>query len=131
MTLRVALLCLVFGFGGTGCTLLKIAPMVPEMADALSRTRSFELDRIYSQIKDGQFDRAEKGLAELERDDPTPAIVSEIAYIRAFMAERRGDSADALAKYRAVIANFPQTPDAYFAERKIQRLTAAPTADAK
>ncbi len=126
MKLTIGLLCGALGLLTCGCTMVRVAPMVPEIVSALRRSHSFALDRIYSHIEQGEFDDAEIGLQTLEnRLPPTPLLTSEFAYIRALIEERKGNTAAALDKYRAVMADHPDTPDAYLAAKKVRRLLAS------
>ena len=121
MKAKIFLLSLLVGLNGPGCTLMKVAPMLPDVVAGISRTHSFDLDLAYGYINGENFDLAESVLKKLERKDSSPLLVSEIAYMRALIAERRGAIDEALVKYEAVIAEHPHTPDAYFAAKKVKQ----------
>ena len=130
MKTKIFLLSVFVGLSGSGCTLMKVAPMLPDVMAGISRTHSFELGMAYDDINAGKFPQAEATLKELEQKDSSPLLVSEIAYIRALITERKGSIDEALVKYQTVIAEHPHTPDAYFAAKKIQHLEAARKAGA-
>jgi hypothetical protein len=120
---RPLLLLLAIGGLANGCTAIKIAPLIPGVVAGTFRAKPIGLDMSYDYIEKGKFAQAEATLKELEGEPPRPLLTSEIAYIRALIAERQGHTADALARYRAVIAEFPHTPDAYLATKKVTQLT--------
>lgn len=105
-----------------GCTFVRIAP---DVISSLVRTHSIELGLVYDAIDEGDFPLAESRLKQLDQEKPERLLVSEIAYLRALLAERQGQTAEALARYRTIVTEHPDTPDAYLAARKIQRLQRA------
>jgi hypothetical protein len=117
---------LVIGSFTSGCTAVKVAPMIPDMVAGIRRANPMQLREAYDAIEKGRFTEAEANLKELEHQPPRLLLTSEIAYIRALMAERQGHAADALARYRAIVAEFPHTPDAYLATKKVAQLTKSP-----
>src|SRR5687767_15109028 len=118
-----AFVCLLFGLLGlvaNGCKVMRVAP---DVISAISRTHSVSFDVINGDVERGNFDRAETGLKKLAADHPdSPLLISEVSYIRALIEEKKGDIPSAVAKYRAVMADHPQTPDAYLAAKKLRRL---------
>lgn len=126
MKARPCLLLLAIGCLTSGCTVIKVAPFIPDVVAGTFRANPIALGMAYDDIEKGKFAQAEARLKQLEAEAPRPLLTSEIAYIRALMAERQGHTVDALARYRAVIAEYPHTPDAYLATKKVAQLTKSP-----
>ena len=103
---------------GSGCTAVRFAPViVTEM-----RVNPVRLGMAYDYIETGKFDMADFVLKQLEKGEQTPLLTSELAYVRALLAEKQGFTEEAIGKYRAVTEDFPNTPDAYLAAKKLNRL---------
>lgn len=116
---HLALAGVLVALSSGGCTVVRIAP---DVISSFVRTHSLELDKVYDAIDKGDFPLAESRLKQLDQEKPERLLVSEIAYLRALLAERQGQTTEALARYRAVVTEHPDTPDAYLAARKIPRL---------
>lgn len=102
--------------------------MIPDVIAGAFRANPIDLSMAYGSVEEGKFEQAESYLKKLERGPPRPLLTSEIAYVRALIAERQGKTEEALAKYRAIVAGHPNTPDAYLARKKIGELTKSPAA---
>jgi hypothetical protein len=120
MKLFSGFILVVTGFMSSGCT---VGPAIYDILKADIELHGFKIDLIYYRIENGNFKGAIEDLKDLEsKVPPTPALKAEIAYLWALLAEYQGQTEEAVTKYRAVIADFPDTPDAYMSARKLRRL---------
>lgn len=82
----------------------------------------------YADIKKGRFDDAMDEVLKLERrTDLPPEVRSEAAYVKARVLEGQKKLPEAIAQYRFVLENYPQTPDGYLSRKRLKELNALPT----
>jgi tetratricopeptide (TPR) repeat protein len=110
---RALLLLLVLA--GPGCATLKLNLQAGGLLVA------------YADMKTGRFDDAMEEVLKLEkRTDLPPEVRSEAAYVKARVLEGQKKLPEAIAQYRFVLENYPQTPDGYLSRKRLKELNALP-----
>jgi tetratricopeptide (TPR) repeat protein len=110
-------LALLVVLAGPGCATMKL------------NLQAVGLMAAYDDIKAGRLEAAMAEVEKLERrNDVTPEVRSETAYVKARVLDAQGRLPEAIAQYRTVVDTYPNTPDGYLARKRLKELkvTAAP-----